>query len=186
MDLLRSNVIVAGLVVPVRSPLHPENCHPGAGTAVSVMFVPEGCGPAGTLLWIAPEPIVERDNVNIGLAANATAEVTSRAGPRWSHESVVGPLAAAGSAEPAIPKSSLAALNRLICPEPGVSRASLSEATMSTTQELAGALMVFTIGPMPGTLILVAAAAGGPGWTPNNDTAPPAALSTSPLKRTAT
>src|SRR5258708_14015855 len=112
MDLLRSNVIVAGLVVPVRSPLHPENCHPGAGTAVSVMFVPEGCGPAGTLLWIAPEPIVERDNVNIGLAANATAEATSRAGPRWSHGSVVGPLAAAGSAGPPVPKRSLARRNR--------------------------------------------------------------------------
>src|SRR6266700_7496427 len=135
---------------------------------------------------MVPEPTVERDRVNIGRAAKATAEVTRRAGPRWSHESVVGPLAAAGSAEPAMPKSSWAALNRLTCPGPGVSAASLSAATTSTTQELAGALMVLTIGPMPGTFVLVATAAGVPGCTPNNDTAPPAALLTSPLKRTET
>src|SRR5258708_33058760 len=97
MDLLRSSVMVAGLVVPVRSPLHPENCHPAAGTAVSVMFVPEGCGPADTLLWIAPEPIVERDNVNIGLAAKAPAEGRNPAGPRWVPQSGVGPLAAAAA-----------------------------------------------------------------------------------------
>src|SRR6266567_3594903 len=36
IDLLLSSVMVEGLVVPVRSPLHPENCHPGSGTAVSV------------------------------------------------------------------------------------------------------------------------------------------------------
>ena len=41
-DLLLSSVMVDGLVVPVRSPLHPENCHPGSGTAVNVMLVPDG------------------------------------------------------------------------------------------------------------------------------------------------
>src|SRR6266567_4534020 len=45
MDLLRSSVMVAGFVVPARSPLQPTNCHPGAGIAVRVMLVPAGCGP---------------------------------------------------------------------------------------------------------------------------------------------
>src|SRR5882672_10188938 len=99
MDLLRSSVMVAGLVFPVRSPLHPANCHPAAETAVKVILVPAGCGPAGGTLWIVPEPTVVSDNVNMGRAAKATADVTRRAGPRWSHESVVAPIAAAGFVE---------------------------------------------------------------------------------------
>src|SRR5260221_335127 len=58
IDLLLSSVMVEGLVVPERSPLHPENCQPGAGTAVSVMLVPEGCEAPGGLAVIVPEPTV--------------------------------------------------------------------------------------------------------------------------------
>ena len=58
MDLLRSSVMVAGFIVPVRSPLQPANCHPGAGTAVRVIFVPEGCVAPGGLAVMLPEPTV--------------------------------------------------------------------------------------------------------------------------------
>src|SRR5262245_8811990 len=58
MDLLRSKLMVAGFVVPVRSPLQPANCQTGAGTAVSVMFVPEGCEAPGGFAVMVPEPTV--------------------------------------------------------------------------------------------------------------------------------
>src|SRR5258708_40277101 len=56
IDLLLSSVMVEGLVVPVRSPLHPENCHPGAGTAVRVDLVPAGCGVPGGFAGVATDP----------------------------------------------------------------------------------------------------------------------------------
>src|SRR5258708_7268264 len=58
IDLLLSSVMMEGLVVPVRSPLQPENCHPGAGTAVKVMLVPEGCKAPGGLTVMLPDPTV--------------------------------------------------------------------------------------------------------------------------------
>src|SRR6266567_4741303 len=58
IDLLLSSVMVEGLAVPARSPLHPENVHPGSGTAVRVMLVPEGCEfPSGSTVMV-PEPTV--------------------------------------------------------------------------------------------------------------------------------
>jgi hypothetical protein len=85
-----------------------------------------------------------------------------------------------------MPNRFRAALNRLTWPGPGVGLASISDATRSTTHESAGALMVVLIGPRPMGLTLVAAATGAPGWTPNKDTAPPAATSTFLVKLTET
>src|SRR5215467_3799518 len=141
-DLLASIVIVAGLAAPVRSPLHPANCHPAAGTAVRVTGVPAmNVLPAG-FVWITPDPIVAVDSVNTGAAASATADVTIRLRPFWSHESVVGPLGGAASVDPAIPNRVREALNRFVWPVPGVKGRSLSEATISISQELGGALTV--------------------------------------------
>ena len=64
-----------------------------------------------------------------------------------------------------MPNRFRAALNRLIWPGPGVGLALISDATMSTTQESAGALIVVLIGPRLRGLKLVAATAGAPGWT---------------------
>src|SRR6266700_5646072 len=58
IDLLLSSVMVEGFAVPVRSPLQPANCQPGAGTAVRVIFVPDGCEAPGGLAVIVPEPTV--------------------------------------------------------------------------------------------------------------------------------
>src|SRR4030095_14461632 len=85
-----------------------------------------------------------------------------------------------------MPNRFRAALNRWTWPGPGVGLALISDATMSTTQESAGALIVVLIGPRLMGLTLVAATTGAPGWTPNQDSAPPGAPSTFLVKLTET
>jgi hypothetical protein len=76
--LLAFIVIDAGLVVPVRSPLQPENVYPLAGVAVSETTVPAVYVLALGLRVIEPEPLVAvvrvYDVVVVPDGANAASE----------------------------------------------------------------------------------------------------------------
>ena len=56
MVILESIVIIAGLAVSVKSPLHPTKCQPGSAVAVRVTTVPHGYFVSSGFLVTVPLP----------------------------------------------------------------------------------------------------------------------------------